>query len=156
MAEARKARPPMGQMALPPHVYGHGAGGCAKHGWHYSGGRCRRPPVAPGGGGGGGVAAQPLRAAEMRPKTSGSVTRDAASEGGDCPAERGAGDGGEPCGAGGTWGESAEEWARSGAGLCLLSVGGGGLAPSPHRILSPLSQPPPGQAGGQAWVASGV
>ena len=38
-----------------------------------------------------------------------------------------------------------EEWAHSGAGLWLLSVGGGGRtgqSPSPPSILSPHSQPP--------------
>ena len=46
-------------------------------------------------------------------KTSGSVAGDAASGGRGCPAKRGAGGGGEPCGAGGTWGGLVEEWALS-------------------------------------------
>ena len=76
----------------------------------------------------------------MRPKTLGSVAGDTANGGGGCLAERGAGGDGEPCGAEGTWGGLIVEWARSGAGLWLLSVGGG-QSPPPDNPGPTLAAP---------------
>ena len=155
MPEAQKALPPLGQMALPPCL--RTRGGRLRGTWLV---QCLGPlsecACGPGGRRG---KARPLKAAEMHPKTSGSVARDAANGGGGRPVEHAAGDGGEPCGAGGTWGGLVEEWASL-AGLWLLSMLGGvenRLVPFPPNNREPTlaaPPPPPGQAGGHAWAAS--
>ena len=64
-----------------------------------------------GGGGGQGAATQTK---SLRPQASWSIAGHTARGAGGCLTEQGEGNGGEPYSAGGTWGRSVEEWARSG------------------------------------------
>ena len=125
VAKTLKARPPLGQRSPPsqcwPQRKGAARGACTLVTWWPLAGAALRPL----GGDRRGGTAWLLRAAEMRPKTSGSDTGSLAGGGGEGRAS-GEREAGEPCGAGGAPVGPQETAAPAGSSLGLSPPADGG------------------------------
>ena len=145
--KALKARSPRGQRS-PPSVAVRGGGARSMSTTDLVAFGCGR--LRPRGGDRRCGTARPLKAAEMRLKTSGSAAGGSGAGGKGCPLGWGAEEA-ESCSVESALGGMASGWALSGAGLKLLPAVGGGenrSAPPPPGCADPILEALPWSVGG--------